>query len=180
MTEACYSNGFKQGGSVTVEKGIGLEVVERDVLIVDDIIDTGRTLGELTAMVRAQGAKSVSTVALISKTSRRSAEAEAEGGEDPEAGGQKQRDEAAESAQVMIAVAVIRVPIHVGIAIEVGVHVGVRVEVRVAAEIRVMIEVVADVVIGLDILGAKHRLDGQNSQAHHQGEHVRQSHGERW
>ena len=78
ITASSYSDGFTPGESLTVGQGIGLDVADRDVLIVDDIIDTGRTLGELKTMVRAQGAKSVSTVALISKTSRRSADAEAD------------------------------------------------------------------------------------------------------
>jgi hypoxanthine phosphoribosyltransferase len=77
ITASSYSDGFTPGESLTVGHGIGLDVADRDVLIVDDIIDTGRTLAELKTMVRARGARTVSTVALISKTSRRSAEAEA-------------------------------------------------------------------------------------------------------
>ena len=45
-------------------------------MIVDDIIDTGRTLEELTALLQQQQPRSIATVALVSKTSRRSADAE--------------------------------------------------------------------------------------------------------
>ena len=55
---------------------LDVEVGRRDVLIVDDIIDTGRTLQELSALVAAQGPRRVATVALVSKTSRRSPDAE--------------------------------------------------------------------------------------------------------
>ena len=77
MTASSYSDGFTPGGSLRLDGDIDLELVDRDVLIVDDIIDTGRTLGELTALVTSRGPRSVSTVALISKTSRRAPEAEA-------------------------------------------------------------------------------------------------------
>ena len=76
ITASSYSDGFTPGDSLRLQEDIELEVVGRDVLIVDDIIDTGRTLRELTALVRTQRPRSVSTVALISKTSRRSPDAE--------------------------------------------------------------------------------------------------------
>lgn len=46
------------------------------MLIVDDIIDTGRTLQELSALVAAEGPRGVATVAFVSKTSRRLPDAE--------------------------------------------------------------------------------------------------------
>ena len=77
ITASSYSDGFTPGDSLRLDGDIDIDVAGRDVLIVDDIIDTGRTLGELVALIRAQGPRSVSTVALISKTSRRSPDAEA-------------------------------------------------------------------------------------------------------
>jgi hypoxanthine phosphoribosyltransferase len=77
ITASSYSDGFTPGDSLSLSGDIDIDVVDRDVLIVDDIIDTGRTLGQLAALVRAKGPRSVSTVALISKTSRRSPDAEA-------------------------------------------------------------------------------------------------------
>jgi hypoxanthine phosphoribosyltransferase len=77
ITASSYSDGFTPGESLRLEGGIDLDVAGRDVLIVDDIIDTGRTLAELAALVETQGPRSVSTVALINKTSRRSADREA-------------------------------------------------------------------------------------------------------
>ena len=47
-----------------------------DVLIVDDIIDTGRTLTELAGLIQLQKPRSISTVALANETSRRATDAE--------------------------------------------------------------------------------------------------------
>ena len=77
ITASSYTHGFTPEDSLSLDGDIDLDLVDRDVLIVDDIIDTGRTLSELGALVRTRGPRSVSTVALISKTSRRSPDAEA-------------------------------------------------------------------------------------------------------
>ena len=61
---------------VVLEGDLDVDVRGRDVLIVDDIIDTGRTLSELSTLVATQNPRRVATVALVSKTSRRSPEAE--------------------------------------------------------------------------------------------------------
>jgi len=76
LTASSYADGFTPGESLSVGGDLDLDVSGRDVLIVDDIIDTGRTLNELSALVAAHGPRSVATVALVSKTSRRSPDAE--------------------------------------------------------------------------------------------------------
>ncbi|MDX2380585.1 MAG: hypoxanthine phosphoribosyltransferase [Acidimicrobiia bacterium] len=76
LTASSYDDGFTPGESLTVHGDLDLDVTDRDVLIVDDIIDTGRTLKELSALVAAQRPRRVATVALVSKTSRRSPDAE--------------------------------------------------------------------------------------------------------
>lgn len=76
LSASSYSGGFTPGETLRLQQDIDLDVAGRDVLIVDDIIDTGRTLTELAELVRRQQPSSVSTVALINKTSRRAADAE--------------------------------------------------------------------------------------------------------
>jgi hypoxanthine phosphoribosyltransferase len=76
VTASSYAGGFTPGDTLRLDTGTELDVADRNVLIVDDIIDTGRTLRELAATLRAQRPQRISTVALISKTSRRSADAE--------------------------------------------------------------------------------------------------------
>jgi len=77
VTASSYAGGFTPGATLQLDTGAELELAGRDVLIVDDIIDTGRTLGELSEVFRGWGPRSISTVALINRTSRREAAAEA-------------------------------------------------------------------------------------------------------
>ena len=76
LSASSYSDGFAPGETLRLQQDIELDVVGRDVLIVDDIIDTGRTLTELANLIELQRPRSISTVALVNKTSRRSADAE--------------------------------------------------------------------------------------------------------
>ena len=47
------------------------DLSEKDILIVEDIIDSGRTLSYLVEYLKINGARSVKTVALLDKPSRR-------------------------------------------------------------------------------------------------------------
>ena len=76
LSASSYSGGFTPGETLQLQKYIELDVADRDVLIVDDIIDTGRTLSELASVVGLQLPRSIATVVLVNKTSRRAAEAE--------------------------------------------------------------------------------------------------------
>lgn len=46
-------------------------IAGRDVVIVEDVVDTGRTLAELKGMLEARGPRSVRTCALLDKRERR-------------------------------------------------------------------------------------------------------------
>jgi hypoxanthine phosphoribosyltransferase len=76
LTASSYVDGFTPGESLSLGGDLDLDVGGRDVLIVDDIIDTGRTLKELSALLAAAGPRRVATVAFVSKTSRRSPDSE--------------------------------------------------------------------------------------------------------
>lgn len=54
------------------------EIAGRDLLLVDDILDTGRTLHRLKAEMLAQGAREVRTCVFLDKPSRRDVEFEAD------------------------------------------------------------------------------------------------------
>jgi hypoxanthine phosphoribosyltransferase len=71
ITASSYVDGFTPGASLTVSAEPALAIDGRHVLIVEDIIDTGRTLQRIEAIVADQHAKSITTVALINKTGRR-------------------------------------------------------------------------------------------------------------
>jgi hypoxanthine phosphoribosyltransferase len=52
-------------------KAADVSLVDRDVLIVEDIIDTGHTIVRLRSLLQAQGARSVALCALLDKAERR-------------------------------------------------------------------------------------------------------------
>lgn len=66
-----YGNGFSSSGQVKLITDITCDVKDRDVLIVEDIVDTGQTLKFMEDLLRKRGAKSVKCCAMLNKTARR-------------------------------------------------------------------------------------------------------------
>ena len=60
-------------GVVTIKKDIDGDVNGRNVLIIEDIVDTGTTLYKLLDYFRGKGAKSVEICSMLNKPSRRKA-----------------------------------------------------------------------------------------------------------
>lgn len=54
-------------GSLTINSDMLTEIAGRDVLVVDDIFDTGHTLVEVLALLKDLGPRSISTAVLILK-----------------------------------------------------------------------------------------------------------------
>ena len=63
--------GSTSSGEVRILKDLDFRVENKDVLIVEDIIDTGLTISYLIEVFKNRGAKSVNVCALLSKPSRR-------------------------------------------------------------------------------------------------------------
>ncbi len=68
---ASYGTGTESSGVIRLESDLYHPVTGRDVLLVDDICDTGRTLDFVSRHLRAKGARSVRTAVLMDKPSRR-------------------------------------------------------------------------------------------------------------
>ncbi len=66
MKASSYGDAFKSSGQVNCE-GIFKDFSGKNVLIVDDIFDTGLTLSTVQAMVRQAGAKTVKSCVLLRK-----------------------------------------------------------------------------------------------------------------
>lgn len=71
MTTSSYGHGEESTGNVKVVNDIPDDIKGLDVLIVDDIIDTGITMDFVINHVKSLGAKSVKTCTLLDKPSRR-------------------------------------------------------------------------------------------------------------
>lgn len=75
---ASYGAGSISSGEIKVTKDIETDVQGKDVLVVEDIIDTGLTLRYLVDRLKERGPSSVRVCALIDKRLRRRVEFEAD------------------------------------------------------------------------------------------------------
>lgn len=73
-----YGSGTVSSGAIRVAKEVSLDVKGADVLLVDDILDTGRTLSFAAGHLTARGARSVRTCVLLDKPARRAVPVEAD------------------------------------------------------------------------------------------------------
>lgn len=78
MCISSYGNSSNSSGEVKVVKDTDGSVNNRDVIIVEDIIDSGLTLTYLKGLFKTRGVKSLKVCALLSKPSRRKIEIEAD------------------------------------------------------------------------------------------------------
>lgn len=78
MAVSSYGSGTETSGMIKMEKDLRDDVKGRDVIIVEDIVDTGRTLFYLKEDLKKRGVNSVKLVTLLDKPSRRQTEIEAD------------------------------------------------------------------------------------------------------
>jgi len=71
MAVSSYGASTKSSGVVKIIKDLDVPVEGREILIVEDIIDSGLTLSYLIDVLEHRGAKSVTVVALFDKPARR-------------------------------------------------------------------------------------------------------------
>ncbi|MBQ6492570.1 MAG: hypoxanthine phosphoribosyltransferase [Erysipelotrichaceae bacterium] len=77
MAVSSYS-GTESMGDVKIVKDLDRSIIDCDVLIVEDIVDTGNTLLKVKDLLYSKGARSVRVVSLLDKPSRRLVDIEAE------------------------------------------------------------------------------------------------------
>lgn len=71
MVVSSYGSGTVSSGKLNIKKDLDRDVKGRDVIIVEDIIDSGFTLANLKALISERGANSVRIVTLLNKEERR-------------------------------------------------------------------------------------------------------------
>ena len=71
MTVSSYGSGTKSSGIVRIRKDLDDPIEGLNVLIVEDIVDSGRTLNYLCEVFKERGCKSVKTCTLLDKPERR-------------------------------------------------------------------------------------------------------------
>ena len=78
LSVSSYRDGTKSVGQVDILRDLRLDVAGRDVLLIDDILDTGRTLAFAKDLIAARGAKRVISCVLLDKKVRRSVSIDAD------------------------------------------------------------------------------------------------------
>jgi hypoxanthine phosphoribosyltransferase len=76
MAISSYGASTRTSGEVRILKDLDVAVEGRDLIVVEDIVDTGLTLSYLLANLKSRGAASVKLVALLDKYERREREVE--------------------------------------------------------------------------------------------------------
>lgn len=76
LVDVSSYDGADSTGQVKLVSDLKSDVNGRDVIIMEDIIDTGRTLKHLVQLFKDRGAKSVVTCAMLDKPDRREVEIE--------------------------------------------------------------------------------------------------------
>ena len=71
LRTSSYGSGTTSSGAVQLVTDLSVDITDRHVLIVDDIVDTGHTLAALIRTLEARGPRSVRTCVLLDKTGRR-------------------------------------------------------------------------------------------------------------
>ncbi len=71
MSVSSYGDDTKSSGVVRIVKDLDESLKDKEVLIVEDIVDSGRTLSYLVEMLKDRGPKSIRICTLLDKPSRR-------------------------------------------------------------------------------------------------------------
>ena len=74
MTTSSYGHGESSSGIVEIITDVRTDIKGKDVLIVDDIIDSGHTMKKVVEFINMKGPKSVKTCCMLDKPSRREAD----------------------------------------------------------------------------------------------------------
>ncbi len=73
MSVSSYGNGTESSGTVKILKDLDVDIEGKNVLIVEDIIDSGLTLSNLVAALQTRNPKSLKICTLLDKPQRRTA-----------------------------------------------------------------------------------------------------------
>lgn len=71
MVVSSYGSGTVSSGKLKIKKDLDRNITGKDIIIVEDIIDSGFTLANLKTLLLERGAKSVKIITLLNKVARR-------------------------------------------------------------------------------------------------------------
>ena len=73
MDVSSYHGGTESTGEVQILKDLGSSIENKDVLIIEDILETGTTLKSITELLQSRKVNSLEIVTLLDKPNRRKA-----------------------------------------------------------------------------------------------------------
>ena len=76
MTLSSYRKARTSAGQVSILRDMDLDVRGRNVLIIDDVLDSGRTLAFAKDLISARGAQTIKTCVLLDKRAKRAVQLE--------------------------------------------------------------------------------------------------------
>lgn len=77
MTASSYGNGTESSRDVRILKDLDDDIVGKDVILVEDIIDTGNTLSRVKEVLKIRQPRSIEICTLLDKPSRREVDVDA-------------------------------------------------------------------------------------------------------
>ena len=75
MVVSSYGSGVKSSGVVKIVKDLDVPLAGKDILIVEDILDSGLTLSYIKELLESRGPRSIRIATLLDKPDRREASA---------------------------------------------------------------------------------------------------------
>jgi hypoxanthine phosphoribosyltransferase len=78
MTLSSYRKAEISSSQVSILRDMDLDVRDRNVLLVDDVLDSGRTLAFAKDLIAARGARSIKTCVLLDKRAKRAVQIESD------------------------------------------------------------------------------------------------------
>ena len=78
MAVSSYGDKAKSSGVVRIVKDLDMDIKGRDVLIVEDILDSGLTLSYIKELLESRGPRSIRIATLLDKPSRRKVDLQAD------------------------------------------------------------------------------------------------------
>ena len=78
MVVSSYGSGVKSSGVVKIVKDLDVPLAGKDILIVEDILDSGLTLSYIKELLESRGPRSIRIAPLLDKPSRRKVDLQAD------------------------------------------------------------------------------------------------------
>ena len=70
MVVSSYGDGTESSGKIKITKDLSVDIAGKDVLIVEDILDSGNTLSKIVEILQSRGVNSLKIVSLLDKPAR--------------------------------------------------------------------------------------------------------------